>query len=113
MHEMSIVQALLDRVEAEAQAHAARSVAVVRIAIGMQSGVEPELVRSAYELAREGTCCAGADLVIRSVEAAWACPACAVPLAAGERLRCPRCGVPARLAAGDGIVLEQLELEVA
>jgi hydrogenase nickel incorporation protein HypA/HybF len=113
MHEMSIVQALLDRVEAEAGKHAACTVAVVRVAIGALSGVEPELVRSAYELARQGTRCADADLVIRSVEADWACPKCAQPVAAGERLRCPRCGGAARLAAGGEIVLERLELEVA
>lgn len=113
MHEMSIVQALLDRVEAEAEAHAASAVVVVRVAIGTQSGVEPDLVRSAFDLARAGTRCAEAELVIRSVEAVWACGACARPLAAGERLRCPRCGAPARLAAGDEILLERLELEVA
>ena len=112
MHEMSIVQALLERVEAEAAAHAARSVVRVELALGALSGVEPELLRTAWELARPQTRCAAADLVVRAVAAEWRCASCARPLAAGERLRCPDCGAPARLAAGDEILLERLELEV-
>src|SRR5512143_2099783 len=112
VHEMSIVQALLERVEEQAAAHAARSVARVELALGALSGVEPELLRTAWELARTPTRCAAAELVVRAVPAAWACARCARPLVTGERLRCPDCGAPARLAAGDEIVLERLELEV-
>jgi Zn finger protein HypA/HybF involved in hydrogenase expression len=31
----------------------------------------------------------------------------------GERLRCPDCGLPAALRAGDEIVLERIEMEVS
>jgi hydrogenase nickel incorporation protein HypA/HybF len=112
MHEMSIVQALLERVEAEAAARSARAVVRVEVALGALSGVEPELLHSAWELARTPTRCAAADLVLRSVAARWQCSRCGRPLATGERLRCPECGAPARLAAGDEILLERLELEV-
>jgi hypothetical protein len=34
-------------------------------------------------------------------------------LARGEILRCPSCRLPARLASGDEILLEQIEMEVS
>lgn len=113
MHEYSIVQALLDRVDAEARARHAVSVARVRLAIGRLAGVESELLRSAFEIVRVGSCCADAELDVRDVEPQWSCRECGRQLAAGAALRCPLCGAPARLDAGDEIVLESLELEVA
>ena len=75
--------------------------------------VEIDLLRSAYEVFRENTLCAGADLEIRPVAASWSCPQCERELPRGSILRCPRCEVPARLVGGDGIVLERIEMEVA
>ena len=48
----------------------------------------------------------------REVPALWRCPGCGEGLARGARLHCPTCDRPARLAAGDEIVLERIELEV-
>lgn len=113
MHEYSIVQALLQRVEAEARERHASSIARIRVALGELSGVDPELLSSAYGVFRERTLCHGADLEIRAVPARWVCPSCGRSLARGEALRCLPCQAPARLAAGDEIVLEQIEMEVA
>ena len=113
MHEYSIVQALLDRVETEARARQARSDHALTVRIGTLSGVEPELLASAYDLCREGTICGRALLTIERAEARWACPACDWPIANGDVLRCPACGVAARLFGGDEIVLQRIEMEVA
>jgi hydrogenase nickel incorporation protein HypA/HybF len=113
VQEDAIVEALLERADAEARSRAAASVARVRLAIGRLAGVESELLRSAFELARAGTLCAGAELEVRDVETRWICRGCSEELRAGAVLRCPSCGAPARLAAGDEIVLESLELAVA
>lgn len=113
MHEYSIVQALMARVEAEARRHGASAVRCVRVSIGELSGVEAELLSSAYEIFREKTLCADAPLEVRRVEARWECSACGRALEPGAVLRCASCGRPGRLAQGDEIVLEQLELEVA
>lgn len=112
MHEYSIVQSLIDRVEAEAQARQAIGVQHLRVRIGELAGVDPELLASAYAIFREHTICSAADLEIRTVEARWVCPDCDQPLEKGAILRCPVCEVPARLAAGDEIMLDQIELEV-
>lgn len=113
VHEYSIVRALLDRVEQEASAHGADRVARIELAVGALAGVEPALLEAAFELAREGTRAARAELALRSVPARWLCRGCAADLDGASALRCPACGAPARLAAGDEIVLERLELEVA
>lgn len=113
MHEYSIVRTLLDRVEAEARQHRAQVVHRIHVRLGELAGVELDLLRSAFEMFREGTACDGADLEIQPVVALWVCPSCDRPFAAGDVLRCPRCAVPAALSCGDEIFLDRIEMEVA
>ena len=113
MHEYSIVSALLQRVEVEAQSRGATSVGRIRVALGELSGVDPELLSTAYEVFRERTLCQDAPMEIRTVSASWVCPSCGRTLARGQVLRCPSCQAPARLVSGDEIILEQIEMEVA
>jgi hydrogenase nickel incorporation protein HypA/HybF len=113
VHEYSIVQALIDRVAAEARARGAIGVYHVEVAIGELAGVECELLATAFETFRAGTVCAGAELAISRVPARWRCPRCAAAPAAGGPLRCPACGVGLRLEGGDEILLERIEMEVA
>jgi hydrogenase nickel incorporation protein HypA/HybF len=112
MHEYSLVRAMADQVEQHARANDASSVHRIAVRIGTLSGVEPELFATAFTLCREGVL-AGAELEIRRAEAVWACPKCSAAIPAGAVLRCPACEVPASLVAGDEIVLEQIEMEVA
>ena len=112
MHEYSLVQALLQRVEEEARSRDATAVHRVTVRIGPLAGVEPDLFSTAYELCRAGTLCDGAELVIEGDEVAWSCGACGAPVPAGASLACPACGWPARLAGGDALILERIELEV-
>jgi hydrogenase nickel incorporation protein HypA/HybF len=113
MHEYSLVQALLERVEQEARARGATAVHGLSVRIGDLAGVERELFQSAYEMCREGTICAGAELQIRPVPVSWVCGGCGRGVAPGEVLTCPDCGAPARLREGDEIVLDRIEMEVA
>ena len=112
MHEYSLVRALLDRVEASAREHRATAVAALRVRIGEVAGVEKELFASAFELARAGTCCAAAELEIVPGAERWECTRCRVEVRRGGVLRCPARGAPVRLAGGDEIVLERIEMEV-
>jgi hydrogenase nickel incorporation protein HypA/HybF len=113
VHEYSIVQALLERVELEARRHAATSVAEVSVAVGRDAGVDPGLLAAAFELVRAGTVARDARLTLREVEPRWVCTVCARAIPPGAVLRCAECGAPAQLVEGDELVLERLELEVA
>ena len=113
MHEYSIVQALLDRVEEEARSQGASRVHAVRVRIGELAGVEVALLRTAYETIRRGTACEDAPLEVTVTPAKWTCPRCRTLFAHGAALQCADCGAPAKLASGDEIMLDQLELEVA
>lgn len=113
MHEASLVQALLDRVTELAREHRATAVHRVVVRLGTLSGVEPELLAIAYDTFRASTVCARAALEIGRVEARWECPGCGRVFAAGEALACARCGRPARLAQGDELMLDKVEMEVA
>ena len=112
MHEYSIVQALVDRVEAEVRTRRATAVHRLSVRIGELSGVEPELLTTAYETFRERTICEGAVLDLKIVAAQWECPSCGRAIGRGDLLTCPACAVPARLAQGDELVLERIEMEV-
>ena len=113
MHEYSIVQALLDRVEQEVRALRATRVHAVRVCIGELAGVEIELLQTAYETVRHGTVCEAAPLSISRVTAQWSCPRCGGRIPAGAALQCGTCGIAAELLSGDEILLDRIELEVA
>ena len=55
----------LDRVAREASAHHATKVRRLWLRIGEVSGVEVDLLRTAYEMCRERTICEGAALEVR------------------------------------------------
>lgn len=112
MHEYSIVQSLVDSVAA---AVGKREAAVHRVdvAIGELAGVDCGLLATAFEVFRAGTLCERAELAIDRVPARWECSRCGKDVPRGGFLRCAACNAPARLAAGDEIVLQRIELEVA
>ena len=112
MHEYSIVQALFDQIRDAARARGAVAVRRVTVQIGEIAGVEVALLRTAYELFRERTICEHAPLDVETVAARWTCPDGHGDVERGRALVCPSCARPARLAAGDEIVLRQIELEV-
>jgi hydrogenase nickel incorporation protein HypA/HybF len=112
MHEYSIVASLVERVQREVVARPGAVVRRLHVRIGELAGVELELLRTAFETFRERSVCDGAELDIESVPAVWQCSRCDRAIAPGTVLRCPDCKRPARLASGDDIILERIEMEV-
>jgi hydrogenase nickel incorporation protein HypA/HybF len=111
MHEYSIVAALIDRVQKEAAVHEGAEVRRLHVKIGELSGVELDLLKTAFDTFRERSICERAELLIESVPAIWSCPTCQCPIAHGAILRCEKCDRPAQLVQGDEIVLQRIEME--
>jgi len=113
VHEYALVEAIIARVEEEVRQQGAVGVHRVELRVGDLAGVERDLLASAWEIFRAGSCCAQARLVIHGVPARWDCGACGAPLAAGGALQCGRCGGAGRLVEGGELLLERIELQVA
>ncbi len=113
MHEYSLVQALITRVEAEARRRGALKVHGLSVRMGELAGVDPELFQTAYDTFRAGTVCAEVPLTLKQVAASWSCPTCRAAIPRGAALRCQACGEPARLdEGGDALTLDGIDLEV-
>jgi hydrogenase nickel incorporation protein HypA/HybF len=113
MHEYSLVEALVRRVEAEARRRGALQVHSLTVSVGELAGVDAELFRTAYETFREGTLCAATELRLVQHPATWSCPSCRARIEKGAVLRCPRCDVAATLDEnGDALLLESIDMEV-
>jgi hydrogenase nickel incorporation protein HypA/HybF len=104
---------MIARIEAEARDRDAVAVRRVRIRIGELSGVDPDLLASAYLIFRERSVCEDAELSIERVQARWQCAECGEAGVSDGFLRCRSCGGTTNLVQGDEIVLQQIEMEVA
>jgi hydrogenase nickel incorporation protein HypA/HybF len=102
----------MERVEAEARARHAAAVHRLSIRIGELSGVDVGLLTTAFTTFRERTICERAELDVQSIPARWECEDCGSVIGQGSVLQCSRCGRAARLAAGDEIMLDRIEMEV-
>jgi hydrogenase nickel incorporation protein HypA/HybF len=113
MHELSIAVALIDMASEEATRLGARRVRAVHLRIGALSGVVPDALSSAFELAAEKTMLEGALLRVENVPVTIFCGNCD-----GERrvsyaydLVCPDCGSASPDVVG-GRELEMCAMEI-
>ena len=114
MHELSVCQSLLEQVEQVAADHGAERVERIRVRIGPLSGVEADLLASAYSIAAAGTIAEGAVLDIEPAPVRVHCMTCGAETdATPNRLLCGACGDwHTRLVSGDELLLASLELSV-
>jgi len=107
MHELSIALSMIDEIEEQVRKHENANVRTIYLRIGVLSGVDPEALRFAYELAAEGTPLAEARLEIDSIPLLVFCRQCATAHTPDmQHIFCPRCLTP------EQEILEGRELEV-
>jgi hydrogenase nickel incorporation protein HypA/HybF len=113
MHEMSIIEALLETVRDELQAHPGARVQTVRVHVGALRLVEPSVLTFCYEAAVRDTPLADSQLEIQQIAAYARCDVCSLEFPVEESwFECPRCrSVSARLLKGDELLLTSLEIE--
>jgi hydrogenase nickel incorporation protein HypA/HybF len=114
MHELSIALSILDLAEEEAGRQGGGRVAVIHLRLGPLSGVVKEALRSAYDLAREGTALEQTELIVEDVPLVTRCPVCAADCSPPslQDLCCPDCGTPTpNIVRGRELEVTALEIE--
>jgi hydrogenase nickel incorporation protein HypA/HybF len=114
MHELSIVEALIDQVgqELDRAGHQGR-VLRLELSIGRLSGVHSESVRFAYGLLAPNTRVENAELVIQEPKAVCCCHACSVRTEIDDLVvQCPCCASSdITIEGGRELLLQSIEIE--
>ena len=113
MHEYSIVQSLIESCDEHAKSNNAIKVTKVVVKIGVMSGVEPHLLREAFELFKEDTICDGCEFVMNIQKVKIECLTCKeVNELEKNEYCCPTCkSIDIKIIDGEDMFLMQLELE--
>jgi len=114
MHELSIVESIVDAVTETAAAYPGARVKSVRLRLGVLAAVVEDSLQFCWGLATEETPLAGAVLVVQSIPVTVYCAACGrdAQIEGVQSFRCPGCGEPAAdLHHGRELEIESIELE--
>ena len=113
VHELSIVQALIEQVEAEVEKSGETGpVTALDLVIGRLSGVHVDSIRFGYEFLAPGTVLDGAELRISEPSATISCRACDHRESITDILmRCSQCGSgEIVIEGGRELLLQSIEL---
>jgi hydrogenase nickel incorporation protein HypA/HybF len=113
MHELSIVEALIDQVGKELdRAGQQGRVARLELNIGRLSGVNCESLRFAFNLLAPGTIVENAEIAIQEPKPVCRCRACNANVEIDDLVvQCPRCASgEITIEGGRELVLESIEI---
>src|SRR5271170_2291155 len=110
---MSIAISVLEAVEEQSRQRDGARITAVYLKIGPLSGVLPEALLNAFELAREGTDFADCRLMIDQTPVMIRCPKCLSdqPVESIQQMSCSVCGTATSDVAG-GRELEVCAMEI-
>ena len=113
MHEYSIVQSLLESCEEHARQNEALKVTKVVVKIGVLSGVEPELLQTAFDTFKEQTVCNDVQFIINVQQIEILCNKCnSSSTLQKNEFACPKCeSVDLKVTDGEDMYLMSLEFE--
>ncbi len=114
MHEFSIVQSLLGLIEENAKQNNAKSVSKVIVKIGKMSGVEPHLLKIAFDTFKEKTICENAELEMIIQDVIAKCENCGEEFTVEDyKFVCPKCeGFDLKILDGEDMYLMSIEIDV-
>lgn len=114
MHEASLVRALLRSVETLLAEHQGARLKSVNVVVGEFSGVEPDLLESAFQRQSRGGAAEGAQLHIKRTSLTAKCEDCRYEFQIEHfRFVCPLCNVTdVTVVGGDELLLDSVTMEV-
>ena len=113
MHELALTEGILKIVLSEQKKNAFTRVLEIDLKIGEYSGIIPSCIEEFFPLVAKDTPAEGAELVMKTVPAAFECSDCGFhgPLPK-HTAGCPQCGgTQIRMTAGREFYLENLVVE--
>ncbi|WP_144208021.1 hydrogenase maturation nickel metallochaperone HypA [Shewanella donghaensis] len=112
MHEYSIVTSLIEQIEQLARDNNANEIIKVKIKVGVLSGVEPQLLATAFETFKLDGICHNAELDMNIQPLVIHCRHCDTETELTERnIVCPTChGTDTHVMDGEQMMLMQLEM---
>lgn len=114
MHEFGVTQAALEAAIKNAEEAGAVQIAVVHLAIGTVSSIEPESIRLYWNEISKDTLAEGAVLKFRRVPTETACIDCGERYMPGSENACPSCASEnVRVLDDEFLALEAIDVEQA
>ena len=112
MHEYSIVQSLLESCEQHARQNDAKEVNKVVVKIGVLSGVEPDLLQTAFDTFKEQTICHNAQFIMNIQKITIKCHSCNTEsVLEKNEFSCPSCqSTDLTVIDGEDMYLMSLEM---
>jgi len=114
MHELSLMQAVLEIAQESARREGARAIKTIGLRVGALSGVQKEALEFAFEAARADTLAAGARLEVEWVPLVAFCQGCGAEFEVDNPFGialCPLCGEPvAALTSGEELQVTYLDV---
>jgi hydrogenase nickel incorporation protein HypA/HybF len=113
VHEVSLVQSIVDLVAEEQCKQSFSRVRMIRLKVGALGHAEPDALRFCFDAVTRGTVADGARLEIDIIPGEGWCAMCRQTVPLAERFAaCPVCDDgPVRLTAGDELRLSELEVD--
>jgi hydrogenase nickel incorporation protein HypA/HybF len=114
MHELSIVEALIEQAQRELNRAGQRGkVLRLELGVGRLSGVHPDSLRFAFDLLSPGTRVEGAEILICEPRAICRCRACNARVEIEDLVvRCPSCSSDdIAIEGGRELMLQSIDVE--
>lgn len=116
MHELSIVESIVETVTASVAAYPGARVVEVRLRVGALSAVVEDALQFCWGIATADTPLTGSRLAVQMVPVTVHCGACGAeePLQSLQSFCCAKCGAPASdVRQGRELEIEAIEIEEA
>ncbi|MDR0408521.1 MAG: hydrogenase maturation nickel metallochaperone HypA [Campylobacteraceae bacterium] len=113
MHELSVVNSLIELCEKNAKTNSAKKIVKVEVKIGKLSGIEPHFLKLTFDTFKEKTICDGSELIINIQEVMIKCRSCKVESkVSNNEFICKHCNSnDIEVTDGEDMLLMRLEME--
>jgi hydrogenase nickel incorporation protein HypA/HybF len=113
MHEIAIIESILEVVEQKARDADSASITVIKLRLGQFTAIAREALEFAFEVARRGTLAEHALLEIEVVPMVLHCVVCNAETqpTSAISLICAQCGFPLKIVSGKELQIEFIEIE--